>query len=149
MSPEKHIDRLLERIDRPIPRHELLALTGLLGMVHFTVFLLTITNRTGPYLAQSPHTLDGWFTVLDAASLWVPLHAVAGFLLLMATTGFMTQGWCRQSVRLSVVLLTAWGGITLIWSMRQHPPVSLLGPVLIILFALLAVWVDRQWDDRE
>lgn len=145
----QRMHRLAERVEHPVHREALLAVTALLAFVHFAIFLLASAQRTGPYLEHSPHSLTGWFVVVDAASIWIPAHGLAAFALAVAATGRATNNWCKQSVRFSFVALVLWGTVTLLWSLQQHPPVSLLGPVLTVLFATLALWVDRQWDDRE
>lgn len=119
----------------------------LLAAGHATIVVLALAGRTAPYLDGGRHHLEGALAVLDAAPVWVPLHAIACLLLAGAAADAIPRRLGDQAAHISAGIYGAWGVITFAWAATRHPPVSLLGPALTLIFAGVAVWVGAVWDD--
>lgn len=148
---------MLENQTAPPPsgyfsRHQLLVmtLTALLGAAHATIIALILTHRVVPVGSTSESQLGGIYTQVDA-SYWLSVNAlclaglVVGAVIQKATP--LLAMWVSV---LSFASWLVWGGLLMAWSLETKPPVSLVGPSLILAVVLpLSLATAWAWSDRE
>lgn len=113
--------------------------TAFIIVVHLLIAVLDAGDRA---TFQSVN-VDG--TVLGALlehPLWIPLHLTAAIVLAIAYD-IPEAIWAHAY---SAGLLFAWGAIDLYVGVDLDQPVSLLGPILVLVFGVASSLIVRRWD---
>lgn len=136
-----------------VSRHEktLIALTALLALAHIAVAVLVLVGRVTPVVPYpSEPQLVGLYGHVDdrywvVVNLFCAIGLAAGVVVQRKTP--LVAMWLAV---LSFASWLVWGGLLMAWSIETKPPVSLVGPSLILAVVLpLSLATAWAWSDRE
>jgi hypothetical protein len=136
-----------------VSRHEklLLAMTALLALAHIAVAILVMAGRVTPVVPYpSEPQLVGLYGHVDDRY-WVIVNLVCAVgLAIGAAIQRTTPLVAMWLAVLSFASWLVWGGLLMAWSLETKPPVSLVGPSLILAVVLpLSLATAWAWSDRE
>lgn len=116
--------------------------TAFLIIVHIVIATLDAGNRA---TYQSQSFGDGFLKILGDVlehPLWIPIHIMAALCLAFAYD-IPEAIWAHC---LSAGVLLLWGGVDLVIGVEFESPVSLLGPILVVIWGVGAGVVVRRWE---